>query len=1253
MISVKMNLFKSIIILIILYFISLQCMHASSLLINEVMFDPIEDDRYFEWIECYNPTNKSIDLNGWNISDNYATDILEPDPLFGNNSMILSPNGFCLITDQGSHVLENHTLGNNTLFLTVDDAAIGNGLGNTADKLILTDNNNKEVDAIEWGQDYDDINGTPITEFTEGYSIVRRSTLDTNDTFTDFSSTQTTTPGQINMVSTPGTITIKQAPQYIAKPFSKDQFSIPISVYIELNNFSAYETYEIKASIQDTELSNKIASQTWDGDKWQYSDRYVLTIITNSQGCWSGWIHLRFNKEYAGFSQVIKNNNSGLLQIKVRHNQETDEYSEEIKFLDMDNSTANAIKGGCLTHILTNNELNQIESDIFCLQKKDNTILGINSINNYPNSVLDEIFIKIAVPVGSNYSLFNYNNDNQYMLINQNISIKQGFYDVSINGESSFILQPKSSYTLIFTLFNTGQFDDTYIIEEVIVPTNWNIILKQKKVDINAGKNRLMKATISPSNIIDYTCPKGEIELLFKSSFDPEVYVRYHLSCEIKAPDLTIPEIKTYDENGNEKNQIKQGKIIRIKAYYKNHGNENASDSFVSFYLDEINESHLLCKKAYEDIGTYQKYPSFYWDTSTSEPGNHTIFVIADEDRTINEMNELNNQNQCTIYVINTSPSDLEKQILISEFYFDNHPGIPNEYICLYNPTNTSLNLSQWYITTKPDDTAIDQNKIIFSKQTEISSRSHMYITQNASAFYLETGFYPDFEYEDDSLDFISQLNMTKTVVFSDEGSIISLKNPYNHTIDQIIYGIKSNQNSSSWIGPSIKIGQTGQIYKRKQVNDYYIDSNCFEDWNTIRYYFIGQSQFPITVFQGKYNMTLFVSPDNSYHTICSELRNASSSILINMYEFTNNQLCNELMDLLRRNISVKILLEKNPVGGIDDAEWVILHRLSYAGADINFIIQDTSKNIYNRYPFNHAKYVLIDNKTTIVESCNFATYGIPINPTFGNREWGIIIHDKIIASFFHSLFNTDCNSSRLDIESYDRNTTILPDQCYIENDYISYDLENVFLKETLNVTAKITPIISPDTSLELLLHLIDTAKESIYIQQLYIYTNWTDRTSPLVSHLIEKANQGLEIKIIMNYNPIFQDTNIKCNYTKNLLKIYGMKVKFIYTNDSKFSNVHNKGMIIDNETVLISSINWNENSIMRNRETGVIIQSKEVAQYYLDVFFYDWNVDKQKIAKSSQEKNIEESDNTIYIVSLFTCTFIIIAHDWRKRKWA
>jgi phosphatidylserine/phosphatidylglycerophosphate/cardiolipin synthase-like enzyme len=53
---------------------------------------------------------------------------------------------------------------------------------------------------------------------------------------------------------------------------------------------------------------------------------------------------------------------------------------------------------------------------------------------------------------------------------------------------------------------------------------------------------------------------------------------------------------------------------------------------------------------------------------------------------------------------------------------------------------------------------------------------------------------------------------------------------------------------------------------------------------------------------------------------------------------------------------------------------------------------------------------------------------------------------------------------------------------------------------------------------------------------------------------------------------------------------------------------IHNKGLIVDDRKVVITSLNWNANSI-HNREAGVIIENDEIASFFTAAFFHDWNV--------------------------------------------
>jgi phosphatidylserine/phosphatidylglycerophosphate/cardiolipin synthase-like enzyme len=53
--------------------------------------------------------------------------------------------------------------------------------------------------------------------------------------------------------------------------------------------------------------------------------------------------------------------------------------------------------------------------------------------------------------------------------------------------------------------------------------------------------------------------------------------------------------------------------------------------------------------------------------------------------------------------------------------------------------------------------------------------------------------------------------------------------------------------------------------------------------------------------------------------------------------------------------------------------------------------------------------------------------------------------------------------------------------------------------------------------------------------------------------------------------------------------------------------NVHNKGIVVDSKTVLVSSQNWSSQGVLQNRDAGVIIAHTGIAQYFQASFLQDW----------------------------------------------
>lgn len=624
-------------------------------------------------------------------------------------------------------------------------------------------------------------------------------------------------------------------------------------------------------------------------------------------------------------------------------------------------------------------------------------------------------------------------------------------------------------------------------------------------------------------------------------------------------------------------------------------------------------------------------------------PGNRNIVAPSEEPEIITE----EDMGETTI-----SEEDVEVvfyPLLITELYYDTHPNINAEYIQVTNPLNTSVDVSGLYLTDEPRSEPDDQPKVLFPTHTLMPPHTSWYIAKNASAFLWETAVLPDFEYGVDSQPLVPQLGTTGTIAFSSTGGIVGLFSVSGLLIDVLVYGTNDYE-SSCWEGPFVPSSGQGTIIKRNSIDGFLVDTNTSSDWTHSRIYHIGQSDFPLQPISSKGNITVFVSPDSSYETIVTELRNAKRSIDIALYEFTHPYLYDTLLDALKRNIKVRLFMEGAPIGGLDDKEWFILSTLASKNASVRFMVSESDKYVYARYQFTHSKYIVIDNETVIVESANWAKTGIPTDASYGNREWGVIIRDRTVADFFITVFDDDWNPMHHDSYPLEALNLTKPPGFALDYDTPKGTYQPCFPAMTFTGPSVITPVLSPDTSEEAILDMIDKATSTIYLEQLYIDTSWDETMSPLVQHLINKSQQNVTIYVILDYNPKYDTTSTMLNETKQVLESSGVHVRFISTEWSPFTAIHNKGMIVDNTTVLVSSINWNEQSIRKNREVGILLENREAAEYYATVFLSDWSLE----VKTTAPLNPLSVDYKylLLIAVVFGSTIMLIIRDWRKRKW-
>ena len=389
----------------------------------------------------------------------------------------------------------------------------------------------------------------------------------------------------------------------------------------------------------------------------------------------------------------------------------------------------------------------------------------------------------------------------------------------------------------------------------------------------------------------------------------------------------------------------------------------------------------------------------------------------------------------------------------------------------------------------------------------------------------------------------------------------------------------------------------------------------------------IGQSDFD-SWWVDNVSGTVFVSPDCSSEVLKSTIDEAQKELLINVYTFTGAGIASLVNERALTGVQTTILLEGGPVGGISSEEKAVVSYLTTNGSLV-YAMQSTDQ-AHARYRYDHAKYLCVDNTSVLVTSENFGDHGFPPEGESGNRGWGVRLDNQEITSYFRTVFEEDNKGGDIISLSFSD----------VEAEPISSDAEFVPTFAPLPFSdAQVRPVLAPENSF-LIPATINTAKTSIVIEQAYI-KNWSSGTNPYLEAAINASRRGVDVRILLDatyYNlEGDQDNDEMVEYinrvaTAEILPLQARIVRFEAEDPIK---IHNKGMIIDTETVLIGSINWNENSPLFNREVAVLLRHPGVGAYFTKVFDYDWNAGRSMIPPGPDGVKIAVGCGVIVLLSL------------------
>ena len=381
---------------------------------------------------------------------------------------------------------------------------------------------------------------------------------------------------------------------------------------------------------------------------------------------------------------------------------------------------------------------------------------------------------------------------------------------------------------------------------------------------------------------------------------------------------------------------------------------------------------------------------------------------------------------------------------------------------------------------------------------------------------------------------------------------------------------------------------------------------------------YAGPAGFALTPIEAPASVILSASPDAGWPVLKDFLKGTTRSLTVGLYDFTSAHILATVQAVLRTK-QVKLTLDHPPLNPTADQsdEDTVRELVDAFGSDLDQawalarLDQEASAWIYpTSY---HIKVAVRDSAQCWLSSGNWNNSNQPDIDPFSqatdksearhrDRDWHVVIDQPELAGVFEAYLLND-----LAIASQHNNPPAAvgpPIQAPALPRQQTRAFTTFFEPKTIQGTIKITPLLTPDPGVYAgaVKELIASAQQSLYLQFQYIVLpKAVDATSQafvdLVQAVIDRQNAGVDVRIIMS----------EFEKLGRLEQLQAMGLDVV--NKVKIqNNVHNKGIIVDGESVLISSQNWSTDGTLYNRDAGVILHNAEAAGYFQQIFLHDWD---------------------------------------------
>ena len=356
-----------------------------------------------------------------------------------------------------------------------------------------------------------------------------------------------------------------------------------------------------------------------------------------------------------------------------------------------------------------------------------------------------------------------------------------------------------------------------------------------------------------------------------------------------------------------------------------------------------------------------------------------------------------------------------------------------------------------------------------------------------------------------------------------------------------------------------------------------------------------------------------YASPDSTYAVTKELFDAAKKSILIGIYDFSAPHMRQLVLDAMARGVKVSLMLD---IDGQEESQ--LFDELVDMGV-FGVPAPSCANERISVFASSHEKVIVIDDEWTLVQSGNYSSNSIPLNevdggsgPAFrsGNRDTGLAIRSSELAKLFSDILYSDM--ARVAAAPAALRAVVPQESAFLVERAPTRRPSRLFPSKRFNLDAalRIQAVCTPDNYMDVVPELIRAATKSIFIEQQYIKAK-----QPNVGVLLEcisharRENPALKVRIILGKIFSRNDLEKERDNLAILAERFELQLdsNIRYINTDRLVHCHNKMVIIDGAAVLVSSQNWSDFAVTRNREAGLWLPHRDIAQYFQGIFDVDW----------------------------------------------